>query len=169
MVDPLGGSYFVERMTLDMERGAQSYFEKLDAMGGMVRAIEQGFPQKEIAEASYAYQRAVEAGEKIIVGVNEYVVEERLPKILYIDESIRRAQSAKLRKLRTERSNDEVERALTALCRAMEREPRAVEGDVSTENTMPYILDCVRAYATVGEIAGAMKKVVGEYREAGVF
>jgi methylmalonyl-CoA mutase N-terminal domain/subunit len=169
VVDPLGGSYFVERMTLEMEQGARSYFEKLDAMGGMVRAIEQGFPQKEIAEASYVYQRAVEAGEKIIVGVNEYVVEERLPEILYIDESIRKAQSAKLRKLRAERSNDDVERALAALCRAMEKEPRAVKDGVSEENTMPCILDCVRAYATVGEIAGAMKKVVGEYREAGVF
>jgi methylmalonyl-CoA mutase N-terminal domain/subunit len=169
VVDPLGGSYFVERMTLDMERGARSYFEKLDGMGGMVRAIEQGFPQKEIAEASYAYQRAVEAGEKIIVGVNEYVVEERLPKILYIDESIREAQSAKLRKLRTQRSNEKVERALAALCRAMEKEPRVRDEDISAENTMPFILDCVRDYATVGEIAGAMKKVVGEYREAGVF
>ncbi|HEU4981883.1 MAG TPA: methylmalonyl-CoA mutase family protein [Acidobacteriaceae bacterium] len=169
VVDPLGGSYFVERLTLDMEQGARGYFDKLDAMGGMVRAIEQGFPQKEIAEASYAYQRAVEAGEKTVVGVNEYIVEERLPEILYIDESIRRAQSAKLRKLRTERSNDRVERALTALCRTMEKEPRVTDDCVSADNTMPYILDCVRAYATVGEIAGAMKKVVGEYREAGVF
>jgi len=169
VADPLGGSYFVERMTLEMEQGARSYFEKLDGMGGMVRAIEQGFPQKEIAEASYAYQRAVEAGEKIIVGVNEYVVEERLPKILYIDESIRKAQSAKLWKLRAERSNEQVERALAALCRAVEKEPRVTSEDVSAENTMPFILDCVRAYATVREIAGALKKVMGEYREAGVF
>lgn len=168
VADPLGGSYFVERMTLDMERGAQVYFDKLDAMGGMVRAVEQGYPQKEIAEASYAYQRAVEAGEKIIVGVNEHVIEEEPPETLYIDESVRRAQTAKLRRLRTARSNEAVERALAALCRAAEKDPQAEEGGISVNNTMPHILDCVRAYATVGEIAGALKKVFGEYREAGV-
>ncbi|HEX5235734.1 MAG TPA: methylmalonyl-CoA mutase family protein [Silvibacterium sp.] len=168
VADPLGGSYFLERMTLDMEQGALAYFEKLDRMGGMVRAIEQGFPQKEIAEASYAYQRAVEAHEKIIVGVNEYVIEEQLPPILYIDESIREAQTAKLRKLRSTRSNETVERALAALCRAAERDPQTPGSGISAENTMPYILDCVRAYATVGEIAGALKKVMGEYREVGI-
>ena len=94
-VDPLGGSYFVERLTLDMEQGAFDYFDKLDAMGGMVRAIERGFPQKEIADASYAYQRAVENREKIIVGVNEYVVEEEPPEILRIGESVRDWQSGK--------------------------------------------------------------------------
>ena len=168
VADPLGGSYFVERMTLDMEQGARTYFDKLDRLGGMVRAIEQGFPQKEIAEASYAYQRAVEAGEKIIVGVNEYVIDEPPPPILYIDESVREAQSAKLRRLRAERSNEAVDRALAALCRASEREPKAADRGISTENTMPFILDCVRAYATVGEIAGALKKVMGEYCETGI-
>ena len=168
VVDPLGGSYFVERMTLDMEQGALAYFDKLDRMGGMVRAIEQGFPQKEIAEASYAYQRAVEAGEKIIVGVNEYVIDEDLPPILYIDESIREAQTKKLRRLRADRSNDAVDRALAGLCRAAEKDPRSSGDGVSLENTMPFIIDCVRAYATVGEIAGALKKVMGEYREVGI-
>jgi len=151
-----------------MERGALAYFDKLDRMGGMVRAIEQGFPQKEIAEASYAYQRAVEANEKIIVGVNEYVVAEQPPAILYIDESIRETQTAKLRKLRAARSNEAVDRSLAALCRVAEREPQAAGGGISAENTMPLILDCVRAYATVGEIAGALKKVMGEYREVGI-
>jgi methylmalonyl-CoA mutase, N-terminal domain len=168
IADPLGGSYFVERMTLDLEQGALTYFDKLDRMGGMVRAIEQGFPQKEIADASYAYQRAVEAGEKIIVGVNEHVINEQPPSILYIDESIRDAQTAKLRRLRSSRSNEAVDRALAALCRAAEREPQAADGGISAENTMPFILTCVRAYATVGEIAGALKKVLGEYRETGV-
>jgi len=168
VADPLGGSYFVERMTLDMEQGALAYFEKLDRMGGMVRAIEQGFPQKEIAEASYAYQRAVEAGEKIIVGVNEYVINEPSPPILYIDESVREAQSAKLRRLRAARSNEAVDRALTTLCRVAEREPKACENGISEENTMPFILDCVRAYATVGEIANALKTVMGEYCETGI-
>jgi methylmalonyl-CoA mutase N-terminal domain/subunit len=168
VADPLGGSYFVERMTIEMEKGALAYFDKLDRMGGMVRAIEQGFPQKEIAEASYVYQRAVETGEKIIVGVNENVIEEKPPAILYIDESIRDAQTEKLRQLRASRSNDAVDRAISTLCRAAEREPRAVENGLSAENTMPCILDCVRAYATVGEIAGALTKIMGEYREAGV-
>ena len=96
-VDPLGGRYFVEKQTLDMEQGAFDYFEKLDQMGGMVKAIERGYPQKEIAEASYQYQRAVEANEKITVGVNDFVIEEESPKILYIDESVARAQKRKLK------------------------------------------------------------------------
>lgn len=166
--DPLGGSYFVERLTLDMEQGAFTYFEKLDAMGGMVRAIEQGFPQKEIAEASYAYQRAVEAHEKIIVGVNEYVVDEQPPQILYIGEAVREAQTAKLRKLRARRSNEAVERALAALCRAAEQQPGASPGGISDANTMPYLIECVRAYATVGEISNALKQVFGAYEEVGI-
>src|SRR5215813_5577138 len=108
-VDPLGGSYFVEKLTLDMEKGAFDYFEKLDQMGGMVKAIERGYPQKEIAEASYQYQRAVEANEKITVGVNDFVIEEETPQILYIDESVARAQEAKLKALRSRRSNEEVQ------------------------------------------------------------
>src|SRR5207237_4420560 len=96
-VDPLGGSYFLEKLTLDMEKGAFDYFDKMDAMGGMVKAIERGYPQKEIAEASYQYQRAVEAKEKLIVGANEFVIKEEAPKILYIDESVARHQSEKLK------------------------------------------------------------------------
>jgi methylmalonyl-CoA mutase N-terminal domain/subunit len=165
VVDPLGGSYFVERQTLDMERGAFEYFEKLDRMGGMIQAIEKGFPQKEIAEASYRYQRAVEAGEKTIVGVNAFTVEEPPPQILYIDESVREAQTAKLRALRQRRSNDTVERALDALCRAAEKEPEAAENGIAAANTMPYLLDCVRAYATVGEICNALKRVMGTWEE----
>jgi len=168
VADPLGGSYFVERMTIDMEQGAFAYFDKLDALGGMVRAIEQGFPQKEIAEASYAYQRAVEAREKIIVGVNDYAVDEQPQEILYIGESVREAQTKKLCRLRAKRSNETVQRTLDALRRAAEREPQAVEGTVSSANTMPYLLDCVRAYATVGEIADALKDVFGAYQEAGI-
>ncbi|HEX3471873.1 MAG TPA: methylmalonyl-CoA mutase family protein [Silvibacterium sp.] len=169
VADPLGGSYFVERMTLDMEEGAFGYFKKLDALGGMVHAIEQGFPQKEIAEASYAYQRAVEAREKIIVGVNEYAIDEQPQKILYIDESVREAQTKKLRKLRAERSNQSVQSTLSALCRAAERSPQAADNNgISSANTMPYLLDCVRAYATVGEIAGALKQVLGTYREVSI-
>ncbi len=165
VVDPLGGSYFVERQTLNMERGAFEYFDKLDRMGGMIQAIEKGFPQKEIAESSYRYQRAVEAGEKTIVGVNAFTMEEPPPQILYIDETVREGQAKKLRALRQKRSSEAVERALDALCRAAEKEPEAAENGLSAENTMPFLLDCVRAYATVGEICGALKKVLGTWEE----
>jgi methylmalonyl-CoA mutase N-terminal domain/subunit len=167
-VDPLGGSYFVERLTLDMEQGAFDYFGKLDAMGGMVRAIERGFPQKEIGDASYAYQRAVENGEKVIVGVNEYVVDEEPPEILRIDESVRGWQAGKLQRLRARRSNQAVVNSLEALRRALELEPRASRGSLTAANTMPYLLDCVRAYATLGEICDAMRAVLGTYQEVSI-
>jgi methylmalonyl-CoA mutase N-terminal domain/subunit len=167
-VDPMGGSYFVERLTLDMEQGAFAYFQKLDAMGGMVSAIERGFPQKEIADASYAYQRAVEGGQKVIVGVNEYVMEEEPPEILRIGESVREWQTAKLARLRAGRSNDAVEQSLNSLRRALELEPRSGRGRLSSANTMPYLLDCVRAYATLGEICDAMRAVLGIYQEVSI-
>src|SRR5881227_1367435 len=168
-VDPLGGSYFLENLTLQMESGALDYFGKLDAMSGMVKAIERGYPQKEIAEAAYQYQRAVEAKEKIIVGVNEFTVEEEPPNTLYIDESIARQQSAKLKLLRKGRSNDEVHRRLDALRKAAAQEPRAEsDGNVSSANTMPYIIDAVRAYATVGEICDLLRQVYGTYTEVSV-
>ncbi len=164
--DPLGGSYFVENLTLKMEQGAFGYFEKMDAMGGMVRAIEQGFPQKELAESSYQYARAVEAKEKIIVGVNDFVVEETPQQILYIDESVRESQTEKLKRLRTRRSQADVTRTLNALRQAAAREPQAAKGKISDANTMPYILDCVRSYATVGEICEALRDVYGTYEES---
>jgi len=165
-VDPLGGSYFVERMTLDMEKGAFDYFDKLDAMGGMVAAIEKGYPQKEIAEASYQFQRATELKEKITVGGNEFMVEEPPPNILYIDESVARHQGEKLAKLRARRSNDEVRRRLEALKKAAAEEPKTpTEGKISPVNTMPFIVDAVKAYATVGEICDALREVYGTYEE----
>jgi methylmalonyl-CoA mutase N-terminal domain/subunit len=156
-VDPLAGSYFVEKLTSEMEQGCYEYFEKIDAMGGMIAAIERGFPQKEIHEAAYRYQQAVDRREKIIVGVNEYVVEKEpveVP-ILSIDESVAEIQRERLRRLRARRDNAKVTRALEAL-------KEAARG---TENTMPYILECVRAYATLGEICDALKEVFGEYHE----
>jgi methylmalonyl-CoA mutase, N-terminal domain len=168
-VDPLGGSYYLENLTLKMEEGAFDYFGKLDDMGGMVQAIERGYPQKEIAEASYQYQRAVEAKEKIIVGVNEFVIEEESPKTLYIGESVAQHQSAKLKKLRARRSNEEVQRRLEELKRTAAQEPRAESnGNISSANTMPYIVDAVRAYATVGEICEALRQVYGTYTEVSV-
>ena len=168
-VDPMGGSYFVEKMTLDMEKGAFDYFDKLDAMGGMVKAIEIGFPQKEIAEASYQYQRAVEAREKVIVGSNEFTIDEKQMETLYIDETVGERQTAKLKALRSRRDNAEVTRRLDALKRAAAQEPVVPkDGKISQANTMPYIIDCVRAYATVGEICQALKEVYGTYEEVSI-
>jgi methylmalonyl-CoA mutase, N-terminal domain len=169
-VDPLAGSYFVEKLTLDMEKGAFDYFEKLDAMGGMVKAIERGYPQKEIAEASYQYQRAVEKKEKVIVGANDFLIEETLPEILYIDfKQVADHQTKKLNALKARRSNEEVRRRLDALKRAAAQEPVVkADGKMSDANTMPYIIDAVRAYATVGEICNALRDVYGTYEETSI-
>jgi methylmalonyl-CoA mutase, N-terminal domain len=158
-VDPLGGSYFVERLTRDMEEEAQGIFDQIDRMGGMVAAIEGGFPQKEIAEAAYRFQQAVERKEKVIVGVNGYVQEDDPPiEILYIDESASERQLAKFEQVKKSRDGDRVRRTLDAL-RAAARE-RA--------NVMPPILDAVRAYATLGEMCDALREVWGEYEEVPV-
>ena len=155
-VDPFGGSYFVERLTLDMERGAQEYFDLIDRMGGMVEAIEEGFPQKEIAEASYRFQEAVERREKVIVGVNDFVEnDEPAMPILYIDETTAETQLARLEHLRATRDNDRVRRSLDALA----------ETARGRGNTMYPLLECVRAYATVGEMCDALRNVWGEYEE----
>jgi methylmalonyl-CoA mutase N-terminal domain/subunit len=168
-VDPLGGSYFLEALTLQMEKGTFDYFGKIDAMGGMVKAVERGYPQKEIAEASYQYQRAAESKEKIVVGVNEFVIDEESPHILYIDESVATQQTIKLKALRARRSNDAVRRSLDALRKAAKQEPQAgTNGTISSENTMPYIVDAVRAYATVGEICEALREVYGTYTEVSI-
>jgi methylmalonyl-CoA mutase N-terminal domain/subunit len=169
-IDPLAGSYFVERLTLDMENGAFEYFDRLDAMGGMVKAIECGFPQKEIAEASYRFQKAAEAREKITVGANAFVIEEPPPSILRIGEGVGERQKAKLRALRARRGNHAVRLALEALkhaaATAPETVPAGANGRISGANTMPYILDAVRAYATVGEICAALREVYGTYEES---
>jgi methylmalonyl-CoA mutase N-terminal domain/subunit len=169
-VDPLGGSYFVEKLTLDMEQGAFDYFEKLDGMGGMVKAIERGYPQKEIAEAAYQYQRAVENKEKIIVGANDFTIEETLPEILYIDyQKVADHQTRKLDALKARRSNEEVRRRLDALKKAASQKPVVKsDGKMSDANTMPYIIDAVRAYATVGEICNALRDVYGTYEEVSI-
>jgi methylmalonyl-CoA mutase N-terminal domain/subunit len=156
--DPLGGSYFVETLTNEVEEGAWDYIRKIDALGGMIAAIERSYPQREIAEASYLYQMAVDRKEKIIVGVNDYVTNEKPLDILQIDETVATGQAARLRKLRAERSGDEVDRRLLALRKASARE----------ENLMPHILDAVKAYATLGEICDAMRAVFGVYEEVAV-
>ena len=154
--DPLAGSYFVERLTLDAERACYEYFDKIDALGGMVAAIEKGFPQKEIHEAAYAYQRALERKEKIIVGVNDFLTEGKRPiELLVIDESVARHQRQKLAELKKRRDSARVQSALEALASAAGADA----------NLMPYILECVRAYATVGEICDVLRRVFGTYEE----
>jgi methylmalonyl-CoA mutase, N-terminal domain len=156
--DPLGGSYFVETLTGEVERGARDYIAKIDALGGMVAAIERGFPQREIADAAYRYQVAVDRQEKIIVGVNDYIMEEKPIETLHIDDSVGRGQADRLRKLRAERSNDEVERRLNSLRRAA----------AGTENLMPHLLEAVKAYATLGEICDALRQPFGVYQEVAI-
>ncbi|HEY7825325.1 MAG TPA: methylmalonyl-CoA mutase family protein, partial [Candidatus Acidoferrales bacterium] len=156
--DPLGGSYFVEALTNEVERGAWDYIEKIDALGGMVEAIERAYPQREIAEASYQYQMAIDRKEKIIVGVNEYTGNEKPLEILQIDETVAARQAGRLAKLRAERSGEEVARRLAALRKAA----------TGRENTMPHIYDAVKAYATLGEICDALRDVFGVYEEVSV-
>ncbi len=156
--DPLGGSYFVETLTNELESGARDYIRKIDALGGMVAAIERSYPQREIAEASYRYQQAVDRKEKIIVGVNEYAAEEKPIEVLQIDESVALRQQERMRRLRAERSGEEVRRRLDIL-------KRAAEG---TENLMPHLYDAVKAYATLGEICDALRTVFGAYEEVAI-
>jgi methylmalonyl-CoA mutase, N-terminal domain len=158
VVDPLGGSYFLEKLTLDLEREAYAYFDTIDRMGGMVAAVEEGYPQKEIAESAYRFQQSVERGEKIIVGVNGYTEEQEPVPILYIDEGAGEHQTARVRRLRQERDQGAVHRALEAL----------KGGAAGDENTMPLLIDAVRAYATIGEMCDALREVWGEYEEVPV-
>jgi methylmalonyl-CoA mutase N-terminal domain/subunit len=155
-VDPLAGSYFIEKLTLETECACYDYFQKIDAMGGMVPALERGYPQKEIHEAAYAYQKAVERKQKIIVGVNDFVTQEdRSIKLLVIDDSVARQQVKKLEEVRERRDNASVQRAIGSLGSAA----------ATDANLMPYILECVRAYATVGEMCDVLRKVFGTYEE----
>jgi len=160
-IDPMAGSYFVENLTNEMEKEAFDYIKKIDEMGGMVDAVEKGFPQREIMETSYWYQKAIERKEKVIVGVNKYVVEEEpIPYYLPIDPAQEgEKQKEKMRKIKASRDNDEVNRALKEISRVAQ----------TKENLMPYILDAVKAYATLGEIVGALKIIFGEYQEPAAF
>jgi methylmalonyl-CoA mutase, N-terminal domain len=155
-VDPLGGSYFIEKLTSDLEEEALAYFDTIDRMGGMVPAIETGYPQREIAESAYKFQQAVEQRDKVIVGVNEFVTNEEEPiGILYIDETTAERQLGKLNRVRQTRDNGRVRAALDALA----------EGARGSANTMPLLVEAVRAYATIGEMCDALREVWGEYEE----
>jgi methylmalonyl-CoA mutase N-terminal domain/subunit len=155
-VDPLGGSYYVEALTNRLEESARDYFRKLDGLGGMVKAIEQGFPQREILEASQQYQRAVDRKERIIVGVNEYAEPEPHPiPILRIGPEVENEQVQRLSDLRKSRDPFKMAGAVEAL----------QEAASCGENVMPYLIDAVKAKATLGEICAALKEVFGTYRE----
>ncbi len=159
-VDPLGGSYFVEETTRRMVDGTFDYFRRIDDLGGMVEAIEAGFPQREIMDAAYAYQRSVEDGSKMIVGLNAFNVDDDQPiEILYIGDEVAARQLATLDAARSRRDAGAVARTLGALKR----------GAAGEENTMPLILDCVKAYCTVGEVSDALREVFGTYEEPAVF
>jgi methylmalonyl-CoA mutase, N-terminal domain len=157
-VDPLGGSYFVEALTNEVEAGAWDYIRKIDSMGGMVAAIERSYPQREIAEASYRYQMELDKKEKIMVGVNDFVSDEKPLDILQIDETVAHRQGERLRKVRADRSQDEVRRTLTALRKATH----------GKDNLMPSIYAAVKAYATLGEICDAMRDTFGTYEEVAI-
>ena len=161
VVDPLAGSWFVEDLTNRMEQAAEEYFTAIEERGGMLAAIDEGFPQREIADAAFRYQQQLESGERVIVGVNVYEesADDTPPPILVIDPEIERSQAARLRGLRETRDNTSVATRIDAL----------KEVASGTENTMPAILDCVRARATEGEIIAALKEVFGTYRESPVF
>lgn len=156
VVDPLGGSYYVEAMTNAIEAEAKEYIRKIDEMGGAVEAIDKGYIQKEIQDSAYAWQMAVESGEKTIVGVNKFTMEEPpVEGLLKVDSSAGEFQKNKLAKVKAERDNAKVQEELKKL------EVAAADEEV---NLMPVILDCVRAYCSLGEICGVLRKVFGEYK-----
>jgi methylmalonyl-CoA mutase N-terminal domain/subunit len=156
-IDPLGGSYFMEALTEKMETGARDYFRKIDGMGGMVAAIENGFPQREIQDSAYQYQKAVERGEQVIVGVNKYTIDDEQNPVptLVIDESVREHQVERLERTRSRRDAGAVANSLEKLKQAA----------LKQENTMPATIEAVRAYATLGEICSALRDIYGIYEE----
>jgi methylmalonyl-CoA mutase N-terminal domain/subunit len=164
-IDPVGGSYFVESLTREIEEEVWGYLHKIDDLGGMVRAVEHGFPQKEIVDASYRYQQTVEAGEEVVVGVNRFVAgaEEPLPLLRIDPERIAEQQVERMHRLKGRRDNGGVQKALDGLRRAAEG-----EDPWGQDLLMPRILEAVRAYATLGEIMGVFREAWGEYIEPAV-
>jgi methylmalonyl-CoA mutase N-terminal domain/subunit len=157
-IDPLAGSYFVEALTNRMEDEAMRYIDQIEAMGGMVTAIERGYPQKEISDAAYRFQQQVDAGRRTVVGVNKYVTDHPPVDTLKIDPEVERRQNARLRQVIQERDNGKVEECLAGLRNAAE----------NRENVMPYIIECVREYATIQEVCDVFRDVFGTYRDPGM-
>lgn len=156
-VDPLAGSYYIENLTSEIENRAAEYIKKIDDLGGAAKAIENGFIQKEIQDSAYKYQKEIEKGERIVVGMNKFEIEESTPKgLLKVDPAVGEMQKQKLDNLKAERDNNKVENDLKAL----------KEAASSEKNLMPYIIEAVRAYATLGEICGILREVFGEYQQS---
>lgn len=159
-IDPLAGSYFVEALTNQMEEGAEEYFRKIEEHGGVLAAINQNFFQQEIADAAYRYQKEIESKTRIIVGVNEFQIQENIEiDLLKIDPEIERSQAQRVKELRASRDNLHVKNTLDAL----------KESAIGSDNLIPKIIDAVRAYATEGEIIAVLKEIFGEYKEQSVF
>jgi len=158
-IDPLAGSYFIEALTSEIEEKAWEYIEKIDKMGGMLAAIDKGFPQIEIANAAYNFQKQIDNKEKIVVGVNKHITEEAPIELLKIDERVEREQIARLKEVRRVRDNRKVARALKALRGACK----------SGKNVMPYVIEAVREYATEQEMCDIYREVFGEYRDPGFY
>jgi len=159
-IDPLAGSYFVESLTKEIEEKAWEYINKIDEMGGILAAIDKGFPQMEIADAAYHYQRQTDKKEKVVVGVNKYVVEEKAPpETLRIDEAVEEKQIARLQKVKRERDNREVAQILKDLRAASKTD----------KNLVPYVIEAVKEYATEQEICDVWRDVFGEYRDPGFY
>jgi methylmalonyl-CoA mutase N-terminal domain/subunit len=159
-VDPLGGSYYIEWLTDQIEAGIGKYIDKIDEMGGAVEAVKKGFIQREIMRSAYNYQKAVDAGSQVVVGVNKFVTEEETKiELLEIDDGVEKRQIERLRRLKQERDNEAVSQVLDKVRRVAE----------SDENIMPVLIEAVKAYATVGEITDTLRSVFGEYREPNIF
>ena len=160
-IDPLAGSYYVEALTNELEEEAYKYFDHVDSLGGVIPAIEKGFFQKEISEAAYRYEREIEAKKRLIVGVNDFILEDEeiaIP-VLKIDPEVEKRQIERLNKTRKERNNKKVQEALDGLRKASE----------GTENVLPHVVKAVRAYASVGEICDVWRDVFGEWEEPKIF
>jgi len=159
-IDPLGGSYYIEWLTDKMEEETYNYFDKVEKLGGVIPAIEKGFFQREIAESAYKYQKEIDTNKRKIVGVNDYITDDEISiPILKMDEKGEHRQINRLKKLRKERNNQKVEKNLHRL-------KKAAKG---SENLMPYILDCIRSYATLGETCGLLREIYGEYEEPAIY
>jgi methylmalonyl-CoA mutase N-terminal domain/subunit len=155
-VDPLGGSYYVEWLTNKIEQGIKEYITRVDEIGGALEAIKKGYIQREIRRSAYDYQKAVDSGEQVVVGVNKFASTEKSEvKLLEIDEAIERKQTERLKKLKRERDNAKVKEALDEV-------RQVARGD---QNVMPVLIDAVKVYATVGEISDVLRDVFGEYKE----
>jgi len=160
-IDPLAGSYYIETLTNELEEETYKYFDRVDSLGGVIPAIEKGFFQKEISDAAYRYEREIESKKRVIVGVNDFVLEDeaiRIP-VLKIDPEVERKQIERLNKTRKERDHKKLQEALDGLRKASE----------GTENVVPHVVNAVKAYASVGEICGVWREVYGEWEEPKIF